>query len=288
MLFIGWFTYRLMIFIIFGVRLLRCSFYSVGQCEGLVKRTSNKYGLSRFFCFLLDCESPTQEGSKMKKLVCIVVALISIVSGNLYAQTIKDQISERKEQTKASKKELNEKATKSARKEAKQLKKEGWKVAPGALPMEKQLDKSYMMQYQYDADGLPRYIMAEAISIGGNYDAAKMQALELAKQNLAGQIQTEVTSLIENTIANEQMDQGDAASITRSVMASKNLISQSIGRVIPIVETYRVVNGNNREVLVRIAYSLDDAKTAAKKAIKEDLERRGDKLHGKLDQLLGW
>ena len=207
---------------------------------------------------------------------------------SVFADSAKDQQKARKELAKQSKKELEQKATKAARKEAKKLTKEGWKVAPGALPLEKQLDKSYLMQYQYDDDGFPQYIMAEAMSTGGNYDAAKMQALELAKQNLAGQIQTEVTALIENTVANEQMDQSDAVSITRSVMASKNLISQSIGRVVPVVETYRVVNGNNREVLVRIAYSMDAAKAAAKKAIKEELEQKGDELHGKLDQLLGW
>lgn len=71
-------------------------------------------------------------------------------------------------------------------------------------------------------------------------------------------------------------------------MASKNLISQSIGRVVPVVETYRAVNGNNREVLIRIAYSQDMAKAAAKRAIKKELEERGDSLHGKLDELLGW
>lgn len=207
---------------------------------------------------------------------------------SVFADSVKDQQKARKELAKQSKKELEQKATKAARKEAKKLTKEGWKVAPGALPLEKQLDKSYLMQYQYDADGFPQYIMAEAMSTGGNYDAAKMQALELAKQNLAGQIQTEVTALIENTVANEQMNQSDAASITRSVMASKNLISQSIGRVVPVVETYRVVKGNNREVLVRIAYSMDAAKAAAKKAIKEELEQKGDELHGKLDKLLGW
>ena len=218
--------------------------------------------------------------------LCTLLAL-SIVE-NIYAQSTKDQIKERKELAKASKKELNEKASKAARKDAKRLTKEGWKTAPGALPIEKQLDKSYIMQFQYDSDGFPQFIMAEAMSTGGNYDAAKMQALELAKQNLAGQIQTEITALIENTVANEQMDQSDAASVTRSVMAAKNLISQSIDRVIPVVETYRVVNGNNREVLVRIAYSQAMAKAAAKKAVKKDLETRGDSLHGKLDKLLGW
>ena len=211
-----------------------------------------------------------------------------LASGYVKADSAKDQIKERKELAKQSKKELEEKATKAARKEAKKLSKEGWKVAPGALPLEKQLDRSYLMQYQFDADGFPEYIFGEATSIGGNYDAAKMQALELAKQNLAGQIQTEVTALIENTVSNEQMDQSDAASITRSVVASKNLISQSLGRVIPVVETYRVVNGNQREVRVYIAYSKDMAKAAAKEAVKKDLEKRGDELHNKLDQLLGW
>lgn len=218
----------------------------------------------------------------------IFVALATFTATISYAQTADNQRKERKELAKASKKELGEKASKTARKEAKRLSKEGWKTAPGALPLEKQLDKSYLMQYQYDSDGFPKFIMAEAMSTGGNYDAAKMQALELAKQNLAGQIQTEVTALIENTVANEQMDQSDAASITRSVMASKNLISQSIGRVVPVIETYRVVNGNNREVLIRIAYSQEMAKAAAKRAIMKDLEERGDSLHCKLDELLGW
>ncbi|MBD5330147.1 MAG: hypothetical protein HDS03_09785 [Bacteroides sp.] len=225
----------------------------------------------------------------MKKIIYGFLTLMLLSSSSFsYAQTTKEQRKERQELAKASKKDLNEKASKAARKEAKRLAKEGWKTAPGALPLEKQLDKSYMMQYQFDADGFPQYIMAEAMSVGGNYDAAKMQALELAKQNLSGQIQTEITALVENTVANEQMNQSEAASITRSVMAAKNLISQSIGRVVPVVETYREVNGNNREVLVRIAYSQDMAKAVAKKAVQKELEDRGDSLHNKLDELLGW
>lgn len=225
----------------------------------------------------------------MKKTIFGLIALLLVsTAGVSYAQTTKQQRKERQELAKASKKELNEKASKAARNEAKKLTKEGWKAAPGALPLDKQLDRSYTMQFQYDAEGFPMYIMAEAMSTGGNYDAAKMQALELAKQNLAGQIQTEVTALIENTVANDQMDQGDATSITRSVMASKNLISQSIGRVIPVVETYRTANGKNKEVLVRVAYNQELAKAAAKRAVKKELEARGDSLHSKLDKLLGW
>ena len=223
----------------------------------------------------------------MKKLF-IFIALSIMTSGVSFAQSAKELAKERKELMKASKSELNDKATKAARKEAKKLQKEGWTTAPGALPLEKQLDKSYIMHYEYDEEMFPKYIMGEAMSIGGNYDAAKMQALELAKQNLAGQIQTEVTALIENTVANEQLGTEQAESITRSVMASKNLISQSIGRTITVMEVYRMLSNKNKEVLVRIAYNSNMAKKAAKKAIKEDLEKKGDDLHEKLDELLGW
>lgn len=204
------------------------------------------------------------------------------------AQLTKEQQKERKELVKATKAELNSKATKTARKEAKRLKKEGWQTTPGALPIEKQLDKSYQMLYEYDESMYPKYVMGEALSIGGNYDAAKMQALELAKQNLAGQIQTEVTALIENTVANEQLGAEEAESVTRSVLASKNLISQSLGRTIPVIEVYRTLSNKNKEVMVRIAYSGDEAKRIAKEAIRKELEQRGDDLHNKLDELLGW
>lgn len=220
----------------------------------------------------------------------MAMSMLLVGAGEISAQSIltKEQIKERKELAKQTKKQLSEKASKTARKEAKKLAKEGWTVSPGALPLEKQLDKSYTMQFEYDKDGFPQYIMGEAMSVGGNYDAAKMQALELAKQNLAGQVQSEITALIENTVTNEQLTQSDAATVTRSVLASKNMIAQSIGRIVPVVEIYRVVNGNNREVLVRIAYSQEMAKAAAKAAIKKDLEARGDALHEKLENLLGW
>lgn len=222
----------------------------------------------------------------MKKLILLLSLIVLGCSVSL-AQSAKDIRKERAEIRRMAKTELKQRASRTARKDARKYEKEGWLVSPGALPIEKQLDKSYLMQMEYDNEMFPKYIMAEAQSIGGNYDAAKMQALELAKQNLAGQIQTEVTALIENTVANEQLEAEQAASITRSVMASKNLISQSIGRVVPVVEMYRTLPNKNKEVLVRIAYNSDMAKKAALKAVKQNLEDKGEDLHGKLEKLLG-
>lgn len=223
----------------------------------------------------------------MRKLFVCAFAFLCLTA-NVTAQTVKDIRKERQEIRKASKKDLNEKATKTARKDAKKLKKEGWITVPGALPLEKQLDKSYLMQMEYDEDMYPKYLMGEAMSIGENYDAAKMQALELAKQNLAGQIQTEVTALIENSVANKQLANEDAASVTQSIMEAKNLISQSIGRTIIVMECYRTKTNKNKEVLVRIAYNGAMAKNAAKRAIQDELKSKGEDLQKKLDQLLGW
>lgn len=223
----------------------------------------------------------------MRKLFVCAFAFLCLTA-NVSAQTARDIRKERQEIRKASKSELNEKATKTARKDAKKLKKEGWITVPGALPLEKQLDKSYMMQMEYDEDMYPKYLMGEAMSIGENYDAAKMQALELAKQNLASQIQTEVTALIENSVANKQLANEDAASVTQSIMGAKNLISQSIGRTIIVMECYRVKTNKNKEVLVRIAYNGAMAKAAAKRAIQDELKSKSDDLQKRLDQLLGW
>ena len=180
------------------------------------------------------------------------------------------------------------KLEKAAKKEAKKLSKEGWIVSPGSLTLEAQLAKSYKMLSEVDENYYPRFYMAEAMSIGENYDAAKMQALELAKQNFAGQIQTEVTSIIESTVANTQLEAEEAASVVETVSASKNVIAQSLGRVIVVTETYRVLSNKNREVLVRIAYNAEAAKKQAKVAIKQELQEKGNQLHQQLDNLLGF
>ena len=223
----------------------------------------------------------------MKRII-IYFLLLAISSFGINAQTQKDIAKERKEISRLSKSELNSRASKSARKAAKQYAHERWDVAPGHLPLEKQLDRAYNMQYEYDENAYPKYIMAEAMSIGENYDAAKMQALELAKLNLAGQIQTEVTALVESSVANKELAQEQAASISETVMASKNLISQNIGRIIPVVECYRVKSTKNKEVRVMIAYNSKMALEAAKNAVREQLEQKGEKLHEQLDAVLGF
>ncbi|MBQ7697506.1 MAG: hypothetical protein IJT35_02870 [Paludibacteraceae bacterium] len=226
----------------------------------------------------------------MKKLLMVAMALI-VACGFTFADNTngqKERMKERQEIRKLAKKELHAKVDKSVKKEAKRLAKEGWEAKPGALPLEKQLERSYLMQMEYDDNNYPKYIMGEASSIGENYDAAKTAATSLAITNLAGQIQTEVSALIENQVGNKQLGPEEAASLAETVMASKNLISQSIGRVVPVTEVYRRVKNNNFEVLVRIAYNGEMAKEATKKALREELMQKGSNLQNQLDKALGF
>lgn len=227
----------------------------------------------------------------MRKLVILISAVIFMGTFGK-AQNVseyKDFIKERKAMASFTKDQMKAKVSKDAKKAAKSLTKEGWVVAPGALPLERQLDRAYTMQYEFDMNtGMPKYIRGEAQTIGENYDAAKMQANALAKIDLAGNIQTEVAALIESRVANNQMEPEQAASVSNSVMGAKNIISQSIGRTIIAVEIYRQLPNKNKEVRLQLFYNTDMALAAAKKGIREEMSKTADKLVDQLDSLLGF
>ncbi len=220
--------------------------------------------------------------TKITKLLLIAILLIAAVS-------TADAASKKEETTQsAAKEQLKAKASKAAKQETKQLEKDGWVAAPGALPLEKQLDRAYLMQLEVDENYQPKFIISEAMSIGENYDGAKLQALELAKQNLAGQVESQMSAIIENSVSNSQLAANEAATITETISASKNVISQKLGRTITVTEVYRTLKNKNKEVLVRIAYSSDSAMNTAKTVIKDELRKRGNALHDQLDKALGF
>lgn len=222
----------------------------------------------------------------MKRFFMVAMSLIIAVEV-LGAQDLKDSRRQRRDTEIYTMKELNEKASKAAKKEAKKLAKEGWVVAPGHLPLEKQLDRTYQLQYEINENGEPKYIIGDAMSIGESYDAAKFQATELVKLDIASKIQADMTELIENTRANKQLSDEQAASIIESLGASKSLVSQKIGRINPIVECYRTKQNKNKEVRLMVAYDYQKALDAAKAAIRESLEKKGEDLHEQLDTILG-
>lgn len=223
-----------------------------------------------------------------KSLIICSMLLCGIMMCNVANAQSKDDLKkirkEREAITKLTSEELDNKVSKAARDEAAKLEKEGWKAAPGALPIERQLDRSYNMQYEYDDNLMPKYIMGQAMSVGSAYDGAKMQAMTLAKEQLAGQITTEVTALIESKVENNQLSDDEAQSLISAVSTAQQLISQSIGRVMPVLEIYRD-KGKNKEVSIQVAYRTDLIVKAAKEILRKEMEKNGDKASERVDQL---
>lgn len=212
----------------------------------------------------------------MKRTFTILIAFLTFSILNPLSAQQSD-----KDLTKA----LKTKAVRQARKEAKAYKRSDYYVAPGALPLERQLEQAWRYQYMMDDDGYPTYIVATGNAVAETQTAAKLQANETAKLELAGTIATNVAALMETNIANQQLNIEDAASVTKVVAAAKNIIAQEIGRIITITEMYKKI-GTNVEANVRIAYNSEMAKEAAKKVIRRELEAQTDLLQDKLDKLM--
>ena len=115
--------------------------------------------------------------------------------------------------------------------------------------------------------------------------AAKNQAIEAAKLELAGKLETTIVGLIENSFANNQITQEEAVSLTKTVTGSKNIISQKLGRVVVLFEAYRDF-GKNAEASVMVAYNNEMAMEVAKQTMREELEDEAEEIHKKLDQIL--
>jgi hypothetical protein len=61
---------------------------------------------------------------------------------------------------------------------------------------------------------------------------------------------------------------------------------KKLGLIRPLVEAYRDVGKENVEALVRIAYDKDMAEQVSINTIKEELKKKSEDLHQKLDNLL--
>ena len=178
-------------------------------------------------------------------------------------------------------------AEKNIKKEVKQLKKEGWQVAPGNLSMDLQLKETYSKALEKDDKGYEKFVSGEAMTVGETYDAALFQATNLAKLDLAAKIETEVAELIDTRLGNKQLSQKQAVSLVESVAASKNLVAQKLGRVIIPLKLYRDLDNGNVEVRTIVYYSHDMAMDLMKQTMREDLEQKADDLAKQLDLILG-
>jgi len=225
----------------------------------------------------------------MKKVTKILgIILMVSIAFNLNAQTTKQEKQEIKAQQKQQKEvksDLYKKTGKDARKEAKRYTKEGWKTF--GLPIEKQLEERWMKQYEKDASGYPRYIVASSQVTANTISAAQMQIENVLKVRIAGMIGTNIASLADIALANQELSQKDAASITKAIENSKNIVSQKLGRVVKVFEVYRPMPNNNVQLEVSMMYDMRAAMAIAKQAILDELKDDLEINKAQLEKLMG-
>jgi hypothetical protein len=149
--------------------------------------------------------------------------------------------------------DLSKDEMKAIKKEAKKLEKEGWKVKPGELPIIDQLVRSRRVQLEEDENG-EKWIIGAASSIGGIYDAARMQALTLAKTEIAGLIKTNLTFKFKEILENRQQSGEGAESMANTAMNAQGVsIDQELRNPRMLLVVYRTLENKNIEVAIRIA-----------------------------------
>lgn len=224
-----------------------------------------------------------------KLIVSIFTAVMMMIAAvDASAQVAsKQQRKQIQKHEKVLNKSMKKKAIKAARKEAKSLKKQGYLTLLGQLPLDKQLENSWQAAYELDVQGYPYYIMSTQKAVAGNYTAAQMQAMNAAKTDIAGQIETKINQVIETKVTSNEMSRNEANSLTSFVATSKNIISTTLGRVIKLVEIYREPKrSKNVEVQVTLGYSAEIATKEALNALQKSVAAEDVELMKLLDQLV--
>ena len=213
----------------------------------------------------------------MKKILTLAAALLLVLS---VVDSASSQVS-----NKTMRKTLKMNPPREVKLQARKYQRDGYYQAVGAPTIDRQLVSAWMKEVETDEKGNPKYVIATGRSVGESQIASKLQATEAAKLELAGTLATNIAALIENNIANAQLNMEEAASVTKVVAASKNIIAQELGRVLTMVELYRDID-KNIESNVRIAYNSEMAMEMTKKVVRNQLEQETKILQEKLEKLM--
>ena len=147
---------------------------------------------------------------------------------------------------------------------------EGWQVKPGSLSLQAQQRRSSQVQL-FEED---KWIVGSASSTGSIYDAARLQAMTLAKSEVAGQMETRITEMIDTKVENKELSNGTAESVTDIAMKSKaKIVDKKVRRPHILMECYRNLPNGNIEVLVRLAIDKNTVNDLAEEIVEDAIKQ---------------
>ena len=210
-------------------------------------------------------------------LTLVAIATLS------FAQSATELAKQQREQNAAYMKLLNMKPSKSAKKEAKNLKKQGWEVPAGEADLALQITKSQLMgeELTTDEEGntTKRYYMHTAIATSGAYNTGFAAARANALTEVASMMKTQLVAAWKIKNNNSQ---GQATTVTTNEKFFQKvgaIVDETITNAIPVVKAYRRI-GNNFEVQVRLAFDKKELSARLKRAMAQELELEGDRELG--------
>jgi hypothetical protein len=217
-------------------------------------------------------------------------------------KTVKEMKKERKQKLKV----LKQKAIRVARKEAKRMEKEeGWRTFAGDLPLEKQLENAWIkeneMRINDDMSESNAYISSLGIGVSKSQSGAKMQAIERAKIEIAGKLNTYVAAITKSNIANTQLSIVDAETVDEIIQSSRSVTSATLKNLESVVVVFRSkiprkeLRNNNKqqlapgtvEVQVRVYYDLYQAEIQVRNEIVKGLKDKVDATEEELKKMMG-
>lgn len=207
-------------------------------------------------------------------MICALALVLA--SPAIYAQKTNKEL----------KKDLKTKVQKDMRKEAKKLGKEGWRVMPGKLPLDRQLQDSRYAELDTNQEGEKRFFTGNHQAVGGNYTAAKQIADDRARLELAQSIYGVIAQKIESQVASKDFGDGDIETIDQFVSAHKSIISAQLQGVTHTLEMYRQNKNGQYEVRVMVKTDAEKALKLAKAGLRNELQNKSAKLAQDLDRIL--
>ncbi len=224
----------------------------------------------------------------MKRLISILT--VAAMTTMMFAQSAVELAQQQRELREVQMRMLQMKPSKSAKKEAKALRKEGWQVLAGEISMEQQITRSqlYGQEPMADEEGNStlRYITELGMSTSGSYNAAYAAARANAMTELASMMKTQLMAVWQAKQDNAQSSSISATTNDKFNQRVAGIVDQSITNAIPVLTIYRTLQNGNFQVLVRLAFDKKELAARLKRQMQQELEDEGDALNEVVDEMM--
>lgn len=226
----------------------------------------------------------------MKRMILMV--MVAIVAFNtVNAQSAVELAKQQKELNKINMELLNSKPSKAAKKQAKDLKKQGWMVNAGDKTIEGQITEVQLLgeELMADENGAPtkRFIIQNGQSLAGSYNAARAAAVANAQNELGRALMTKIAAAMETKIDNQQNSNISATTVEKFHQRAKAIVDACLTNTRTPLTLYRTNAQNNYEVQTQVVFDKKELSARLKRQLKRELEQEGDEdLNDIVDSVL--